>query len=190
MASNPTLPINHKSVPSEQDEVGNYMVRLPEIIHLISDDEEETDENKEDNPKSPPSPVSKKDEPKDDDDNALAPGAGGVAQVNNASVADKQTERKTNNTPSPPSPQRSSLPTPQKKDTTEQVVDLFEDHTQKIKEAEFQIAQLNALLEEEERLQLEVTTKLEAKFADLAKLNEITRRQEKLFPSKTNSSML
>ena len=109
MAFKPILPKSLQCIPSEQEEVNGQLVTLPEVINLVSEDEEETDEN---NFEEPPSDHHKDDNDKKDDDDAPAPGTGGIAQGNNASVAKKHTERTSQKSP-PPSTQKSTHPSSQ-----------------------------------------------------------------------------
>lgn len=134
------------------------MVTIPEVINLVSKDELETDENDVEDQKSPSTSTHKKDDKKDDDD-ALAPWPGGVTQKGNASGAEKQSERKSTNSP-PPSQQKSSHPYPKQSHTIAPVAELFEFQTQKIKERQTKGAQLKALLEEERQLNLELVAKI------------------------------
>ena len=86
MIVDPALPSKLKTYPAEQEEVNGQMITFPDVINLVSEDEEEIDENDYEDPASehPKDGDKKRD---DDDDENPTPGAGGIQQGNKGSGA-------------------------------------------------------------------------------------------------------
>lgn len=178
MAFKPVFPETLQFIPSEQEEVNGQNVTLPEVINLVSEDDEE--EEIDENDFEEPSSNHHKDNDDKDDDDAPALGTGGIIQGNNASAAAKLTE-KTIETSPPPSPQKSSYPSPQQHNTTAKVVELSDDNSQKITDAQAVVAQLKDLLEEEQQLHLQLEEKITESRVKLDKLEEQTRKDTQAY---------
>ena len=121
MIANPALPNKLTTYPAEQEEVNGRMITFPNVINLVSEDEEEIDENDFQEPpsKHPSQRKNNKDDDDDDDNNDdPQPGQGGIQKS-------KGIEQKGNASHSQKAP--SSSPKKNHPDTQQQADQLIEE---------------------------------------------------------------
>ena len=87
MVTHPALPSKLTTYPTEQEEVNGRMITLPDVINLVSEDEEEMDENDYQEPPSehPNQEAKNKSDDDDDQNDDPQPGQGGIQKASKGS---------------------------------------------------------------------------------------------------------